>query len=595
MNRDEWLNVKKNLLEAIAQGEQDLGTFEKGVSNESEVSSLLRNFRIAEEQGFLKSPAAANLDSTVVGKSIEVCPSTISLDVVQDISDRNEVEHPERIGRFVVFERLGEGTFGTTYRARDPIAERFVAIKTQIADNADPREFIEEARMAADLTHSNIVTVFEVNSDERGKPYIAMELMSGGTLRERMDRAPMAWQEVVDIVAAIADALSYGHRKFVHRDLKPANILFDEHGVPKVADFGLALKFQTQHGIQDQVAGSIPYMSPEQLEDRKIDGRSDIWSLGVVFYEMLVGHRPFEGNRKSVIRQILNDEPRPIRQCRSDVPDEVAAICHECLLKASSQRPETGADIARRLRAAMTPKPKHAGRRHVLLAAIPIAIGTAWSVPMLVNLNSNKSHTGADAFDGGDAKRTTEVQPVFFPNNKESVFVERNGGRTLQVDVRGVSVLALGKHTQGALQVKIDIDVSKGDCGVFFGHHDTIESEGAEFQIVEFVRGKNGMSRLQRTLRWYASGRPGAPSVLLIKDSNLTCSNSATLQISIENESLIDVRVNDQHIDALVAPSPQINSFPGCGGKFGLFNQQGSALFSNLIVQEVSQTFRVVR
>jgi eukaryotic-like serine/threonine-protein kinase len=264
---------------------------------------------------------------------------------------------PSKIGRYRIIRRLGQGAFGRVYLAHDDDLDRPVAIKLsnpeRIAYPEDVEAFITEARILARLDHPNIVPVHDVGRTEDGLCFIVSKLIEGSDLAVRIGQARLSCRDSAQLVATVADALHYAHtRGLVHRDIKPANILIDAAGKPCVADFGLALKDE-DFGKGASLAGTPAYMSPEQArgEGHRVDGRSDIFSLGAVLYELLIGKRPFRGDSAaSVIQSIIIDEPRPPRQIDDTILRELERICQKSLAKRASERYSTAKDMAEDLR-----------------------------------------------------------------------------------------------------------------------------------------------------------------------------------------------------------------------------------------------------
>lgn len=256
------------------------------------------------------------------------------------------------IGRYTILEEIGRGGMGVVYKAHDTRLDRLVALKFLPPEHTrDPevkRRFINEAKAASALDHPNVCIIHEVSETPDGQVFIAMPCYAGKTLQQHILDGQLSVETCIAYAIQIAEGLKAAHNKsIVHRDIKSSNIIVTAEGLVKIMDFGLAKRAAatvvTKTGV---TVGTVPYMSPEQARGENVDHRTDIWSLGVVLYEMISGRRPFESTySEAVVYSILNEEPRPFSLVRSDVPTDVERIVGKCLQKNPANRYQRVAEL----------------------------------------------------------------------------------------------------------------------------------------------------------------------------------------------------------------------------------------------------------
>ena len=256
------------------------------------------------------------------------------------------------ISHYKILEKLGEGGMGVVYKAEDTKLDRYVALKflspRALGTEEEMARFAREAKAAAALSHPNICTIHEID-DADGQTFIAMECVKGGNLKARIGAGPVEVADALDIAIQIAEGLAAAHKaKIVHRDIKPANIVVTPEGRAKIMDFGLAQMAGAAHLTRTgATVGTVAYMSPEQARGDDIDHRTDIWSLGVVLYEMVTGERPFRGARdQAIIYSILNNEPLPPAASRAGTPAALDAVVAKALAKNPTARYQSADELA---------------------------------------------------------------------------------------------------------------------------------------------------------------------------------------------------------------------------------------------------------
>ena len=312
---------------------------------------------------------------------------------------------------------------GVVYQGFDPIIGRTVAIKTMLPEGLSPQEFEEykarfqrEAMAAGILAHPNIITVYDFGEDN-GVLYLAMEFLEGKSLEKIVqEQTVLPIETILPIYDQVCSALDHAHRnKIVHRDIKPANIMILQNGLVKVTDFGIAKMMAMGMTQAGQILGTPNYMSPEQVKGRQIDGRSDIFSLGVILYELVTGEKPFGGqNITTVIYKIINENPIPPRELDASIHAGLSYVISKALAKNVDERYQTCRELAEDLRNYKNLGGATIGQGTVILKAAPVPMEVAEPAPhrRLKRAREPRRRSRSDAVDEAPIASSLNIQVI---------------------------------------------------------------------------------------------------------------------------------------------------------------------------------------
>jgi serine/threonine protein kinase len=553
------------------------------------------------------SPAKFLWDESTPSREVETKTSDKAVHVKAIVDVETKAKAPSRIAeRYKVVAELGVGGQAHVYLAEDTTLRRKVAIKISKPDRplsqAEQEQFKREAQAIAALKHPGIVTVHDFGIHDDGRCFIVLEYLPGQSLKDCLKnpeiRKTFTIERTLELISRVAEALHYAHQRGIyHRDLKPGNILLDEHGNPHISDFGLAVTHESQRGLKGQVAGTIPYMAPEQVrgEAHWLNGQADIWALGVILYEMLAGRRPFQGEREEDVKEeILCRTPTPLRQIDDRIPREVEEVVMRCLNKVSGSRHRTAEDFGSDIRKWITVSRSPAEKKSLIrIAVIPVAILGMTSAAIGIVLfylssffipqdakigegqtpNLSPTTVLPTLTDGRRLKPGISIplldrppRQVMWPANDGQCTWEFNPSRQMvTVETKWAGLLQLESLKDANYDFQVEIQQprwkSNASVGVFVGHRQIGDSkgDGQRFHFQAFVITSNdGRTKmpfsLDRTYIFRLASDPRSFEIEntlgagVIKPKDLEW---LTLKISVRGQKIASVFVDGNRIPDL--------------------------------------------
>ena len=416
------------------------------------------------------------------------------------------------IGQYRIVSRIASGGMGTVYRARDTRLDRDVALKflpAYVAAQPDAEErLLREARAAAALDHPNVCTIHQIGETDDGRPFIAMACYEGETLKERLGRGPLSLEESVATAVQILRALAAAHAHgIIHRDVKPGNVMVGSDGTVRLLDFGLATVTAASLTGSGMTPGTVAYMSPEQARGEALGPRTDLWSLGVVLYEMLAGARPFRGDSaRTLLGAILHEDPEPISRRRAEVPAALARVVDTLLRKDPAERYEGAAavlaDLAEALpTGARSSQPRSLIRRRAIVLAGSTILLTALVVTVV--WPRWRGRQALPALSGGGGEPSIAVLPLanLSPDSSDAALA---GGMTedLIATLASAGNVRVIASTSTARFAGHDRDVRRiaDSLGVSNILEGGVQKVGARLRVeVRLVDGRDGSTRWSQT------------------------------------------------------------------------------------------------
>ena len=456
---------------------------------------------------------------------------------------------PEQFGIYRIVERIGFGGMGAVYLAEDSRLKRKVALKVPHAHLMENEQILTrfqiEARAAAALRHASICTIHDVGCTD-GFHYMAMEFIEGEDLSDVIAKGLMPQKRAAKIVQQIAQALHDAHRRdVIHRDLKPSNIRIDERGTPVIMDFGLARVAReglSSHTKTGQVMGTAIYMAPEQArgEASEMGPCCDIYSLGAVFYELLAGQPPFDGDFVSVLTKLLTEEPRPIRELRPDVDPRLAQICEKAMAKEISERFATMAEFASAIEAALQGQPKQTKIEQTPVRR-PTALDAKPASPKQVRKTKIVDQPAA-------ALPATKIQVRPTPEtrgNKSAIWISLSIGVAILAVASAVfAVVALTPHT-GSISFNISPADSRANASIDGRLYDVSElSRPHEFKVGKHTIKIDGGGYAKIDLPFHVKEGTNEPIAIELKKAK------GTVRVVVDGPTSFELSIDDQPVDS---------------------------------------------
>jgi serine/threonine protein kinase len=516
---------------------------------------------------------------------------------------------PRKIGRYEVRSLLGEGAYGQVFLAHDPRLDRQVALKVAkygpTVSRALIDAFLREAKVAARFKHPGIVAVYDADVDEGAGCYIVMEYVEGKSLKQVIAEGNVSHEKAADYIAQAAEALAYAHKRdLVHRDIKPANLLLDKDGKIKVADFGLAIFEEEQRKQAGEFAGTLAYCSPEQIrgEVHHFDGRTDIWSLGVVFYELLAGRRPFRD--PNISDEILHRSPKPPRQIDDRISAELERICQKCLAKEANCRFSTGKDLAQDLNAIGRAVPRtifQVSFWGVSISIITAAVLLVASIGIYVPQSEIKPggsmpptipyHVDAVAEPGAWLRLLTQEPRTLFPRDPQAGLCPFSAKEeSILMNNSGVYLVGLGTTDQRSFELQVDVTkhAREGAFGFFLGYKPSSEHPNASITQLVLVNydGPEECTVQREVVRVIETpdGSVGTRDRSMFAWSLVQPlrADGIRLEVTVKGGEIDRIAWRGEEFPKLRGKqTPEFMHYTDCVGEFGLINFSGTTTFQS--------------